>query len=323
MYLATLNIRWMNIKSIFYFLAITLVFISCKKDDDVVIVPPTDLSETIVDDESALQTYFSTHFYNYEDFENPAEDFDYQIVFDTISGVNSDKISLLNSEGFGFKTVKVTSENVGITDSDEEIDHKLYYLVAREGIGAATTFADSTFVRYQGELLDGTIFDSSAAPIWFSLPSLVTGFAQGITQFKGGGPGSVNEDGTVKIEDYGIGAIFMPSALGYYAASQTNIPAYSPIVFKIDLFTVNQADHDNDGIPSYLEDVDGNGRLNNDNTDEEDEAKVFTFVPNYLDADDDGDNTPTSEEIDIVNGEVVFRDTDNDGIPDHLDPDTK
>jgi FKBP-type peptidyl-prolyl cis-trans isomerase FkpA len=47
------------------------------------------------------------------------------------------------------------------------------------------------------------------------------------------------------------------------------------------------------------------------------------FIPNYLDADDDGDNTPTIEEIDIVDGEVVFRDTDKDGVPDHLDPDTK
>jgi FKBP-type peptidyl-prolyl cis-trans isomerase FkpA len=283
LYLATLNIRWMNIKSIFYFLAITLIFISCKKDDDsIVIAPPTDLSEIIVDDEAALQAYFSSHFYNYEDFENPTEDFDYEIVIDTISGANSTKTSLLDSEGFGFKTVSVKSENVGITEGDEEIDHKLYYLVAREGIGAATTFADSTYVRYQGELLDGTIFNSFAAPIWFDLPDLVTGvigFAQGITAFKGGGSGSVNEDGTVEVANYGIGAIFMPSALGYYSASQTNIPAYSPMIFKIDLLAVNQTDHDNDGIPSYLEDLDGDGRLNNDNTDSVDEEKAFCLFP--------------------------------------------
>ncbi|WP_165748752.1 FKBP-type peptidyl-prolyl cis-trans isomerase [Cellulophaga sp. Z1A5H] len=314
----------MNIKSIFYFLAINLIFISCKKDDDAIVVaPPTDLSEIIVDDEAALQAYFSTHFYNYEDFENPAEDFDYEIVIDTISGGNSTKTSLLDSEGFGFKTVTVKSENVGITEGDEEIDHKLYYLIARQGSGPSPTFADSTFVRYQGELLDGTIFDSSTAPIWFNLPSLVTGFSQGITAFKAGEQGFVNEDGTVEVANYGIGLIFMPSALAYYSAPQTNIPAYSPIFFKIDLLAVNQTDHDNDGIPSYLEDVDRDGRLNNDNTDSVDEEKAFVFIPNYLDPDDDGDNTPTSEEIDIVNGEVVFRDTDNDGIPDHLDPDTK
>jgi FKBP-type peptidyl-prolyl cis-trans isomerase FkpA len=323
LYLATLKIKWMNIKSLFYFLAVTLVFVSCKKDDDVVILPPTDLSEILVDDETALQAYFSTHFYNYEAFENPTEDFDYEVVIDTISGNNSSKISILNSEGFGFKTVKVKSENVGIADGDEEIDHKLYYLIARQGKGPATTFADSTFVRYQGELLNGTVFDSSTAPIWFNLPSLVTGFSQGIAEFQAGEQGFVNEDGTVEVANYGVGVIFMPSALGYYAAAQSLIPAYSPIIFKIDLLAVNQADHDNDGIPSYLEDVDGDGRLNNDNTDSEDEEGSFLFIPNYLDADDDGDNTPTIEEIDIVDGEVVFRDTDKDGVPDHLDPDTK
>ena len=325
MYLAALKIRLMKIRNVYFLIISAITIFSCKKDDNnIEIIPPTDISEIIVRDEANLQDYFATHFYNYEEFENPPVDFDYKIKIDTIAGDNSDKTPIKDSENFGFKTVVVKSENVGI-DGTEVIDHKVYYLIAKQGVGAGTTFADSTYIRYQGELLDGTVFDSSSTPVWFNLPSLVPGFAHGITSLKAGGNVVENEDGTVDVEDYGVGVIFMPSALGYYATSQGSIPAYSPLIFKIDLLAVNPTDPDGDGIPSYLEDVDGNGRLNNDNTDLEDEQPFNVFYPNYLDADDDGDGTPTREEINLdEDGNFVsFKDTDDDGIPDHLDKDTK
>jgi len=318
----------MKIRNVYYLLISAIAIFSCKKDDNSVeIIPPTAISEIIVQDETKLQDYFATHFYNYEEFENPTVDFDYKIIIDTIAGVNSDKTPIKDSENFGFKTVVVTSENVG-ADGTEVIDHKVYYLIAKQGIGAATTFADSTYVRYQGELLNGSVFDSSSVPVWFDLPNLVPGFAHGITSLKAGGTIVENEDGTVTIDDYGIGVLFIPSALAYYATNQSAIPSYSPIIFKIDLLAVNPTDHDGDGIPSYLEDVDGDGRLTNDNTDN-DFRTLSTGAQsplyNYLDSDDDGDGTPTREEINLdANGNFVsFRDTDGDGIPDHLDKDTK
>tara|TARA_R110002050_G_scaffold190539_2_gene325217 strand:- start:14242 stop:15189 length:948 start_codon:yes stop_codon:yes gene_type:complete len=315
----------MKIRNVYYLLIIAITIISCKKDDtSIEIIPPTAISEIIVQDEAKLQEYFATHFYNYEQFKNPKPEFDYKIEIDTIAGANSDKISLKDSENFGFKTVVVKSENVGITDGTEEIAHKVYYLIARQGLGASTTFADSTYVKYEGTLLNGDVFDSSNAPIWFDLPNLVPGFAHGITSLKAGSGYDDNGDGSFEVKDYGIGMIFIPSALAYYSNVQATIPAYSPIIFKIDLLAVNPADHDSDGIPSYLEDIDGNGRLANDNTDFDiEESTTFNFIPNYLDADDDGDGTPTSEEIDIIDGVVVFRDTDGDGVYDHLDADTK
>jgi hypothetical protein len=90
---------------------------------------------------------------------------------------------------------------------------------------------------------------------------------------------------------------------------------------------MNTADHDGDGIPSILEDVNGDGYLYNDNTDAQQEkasGSVFRFM-NYLDADDDNDNTLTVDEITLDNeGNLVlpFPDGDNDGTPDHLDRDT-
>tara|TARA_R110001583_G_scaffold39967_2_gene128000 strand:- start:1573 stop:2487 length:915 start_codon:yes stop_codon:yes gene_type:complete len=74
---------------------------------------------------------------------------------------------------------------------------------------------------------------------------------------------------------------------------------------------------DNDGIPAALEDINGNGDLNDDDTDGDD-------IPNYLDVDDDGDNILTSTEKPDPNKDGSLndaQDTDGDSIPDYLDSD--
>ncbi|MBD0831781.1 hypothetical protein [Aestuariibaculum sediminum] len=74
---------------------------------------------------------------------------------------------------------------------------------------------------------------------------------------------------------------------------------------------------DNDGIPSLLEDLNGDGDLTNDDTDND-------GIPNYLDADDDGDNVLTKDENpdpDGNNNPDDAQDSDGDGIPDYLDND--
>lgn len=74
---------------------------------------------------------------------------------------------------------------------------------------------------------------------------------------------------------------------------------------------------DNDGIPAALEDINGNGNLEDDDTDGD-------GIPNYLDADDDGDNVLTKDENPDPNKDGILndaQDTDGDGIPDYLDAD--
>ena len=77
---------------------------------------------------------------------------------------------------------------------------------------------------------------------------------------------------------------------------------------------------DNDGIPSELEDLNGNGDYDDDDSDND-------TIPNYLDADDDGDNVLTKTELDTLNLDgddnplTNPKDTDEDGIPDYLDSD--
>ncbi|MDX1271755.1 hypothetical protein, partial [Bizionia paragorgiae] len=83
------------------------------------------------------------------------------------------------------------------------------------------------------------------------------------------------------------------------------------------LFTMDLIEDDNDGIPAELEDLNGNGDLYDDDTDGD-------GIPNFLDADDDGDNVLTINEspnYTAADGLSMALDTDGDGIPDYLDDD--
>ena len=72
---------------------------------------------------------------------------------------------------------------------------------------------------------------------------------------------------------------------------------------------------DEDGVPAEEEDINGNGNLEDDDTDRD-------GIPNYKDQDDDGDNVLTNAELpNDIPGDDSYRDTDDDGIPDYLDND--
>jgi FKBP-type peptidyl-prolyl cis-trans isomerase len=310
---------------------------SCRNDDDVTpeAIPPRLLSEVAAEDEADILAFLSTHTFNYEEFREASPNSEIKIKFDTIAGENADKTAILDINSENIPGMELISETISVASSDfgrsdeEVIDHTLYILIARQGAvtDSMPTIGDNAIVRYEGQLLNGTFFDaSSAQPISFNLSGVVRGFGNGVEYFqKGMGPFE-NGDGTISYEGYGIGAIFIPSGLGYFASPSGSIPSYTPLIFKIDLFDYEpDTDFDGDGIPSIQEDINNDGNLNNDNTDDETEP-FNVFLANYNDADDDGDGIPTRDEILIdgeiqkdANGKVIFPDTDGDGIPDHLD----
>lgn len=305
--------------------ALLLIIWSCKNDDggdDLISVPPQTLTETAVENDAEIKAYLETHFYNYEEFENPPADFNFRITFDTIAGDNASKIPLINQ--VETQLITEVSSTFG-RDDGEEVQHTLYYLSARDGVGESPTIGDNTVVRYEGALLDGTLFDASSVPTSQYLSGFVRGYANGIVNFNAGIGPMDNGDGSVSFDDYGVGVIFMPSALGYFDSprSGSGIPAYAPLVFHVDVLSFEKdTDFDGDGIPSILEDLDGDGNLNNDNTDEETEP-FNVFLPNHNDTDDDEDGILTIDEIELdADGNFVgFKDTDGDGIWDHLDND--
>ncbi|GAA0872021.1 hypothetical protein GCM10009117_11680 [Gangjinia marincola] len=179
------------------------------------------------------------------------------------------------------------------------------------------------------------VFDQSPLPLWqngvlsFSSTgqpggSLITGYREGLTEFSGASSFMMEDDGTFSFSgDYGIGAIFIPSGLAYFANPPSGIPLYEPLIFSVQVLLVQEADHDNDGIPSYLEDLDEDRFVIDDDTDE-------NTAPNFFDADDDGDGVLTRDEITIAenamdDGRVTLDEIEfyenADGLPAYLDPD--
>lgn len=321
--------------SFVFFIAVLLIIGACKKDDggDVTRVPPRDLAEVAAENDADIQEFLASHTYNYEEFENPPAGFDFRIRIDTLAGEHAGKDPLSNF--VESLTISVSSDEFELSQ-DATVNHKLYYLIAREGIGESPTVADSVYVRYQGTLLDGTEFDGSVnIPDWFDLASIqgplqgARGFSEGLPMIRAGGEVIENPDGTFTVEGYGVGMVIMPSGLGYFNVPRSVIPAYSPMIFRVDMFTFNPTDHDRDGIPSILEDTNGDGYLYNDNADEKQErdagGQFVTLFMNFMDADDDNDGVLTIDEINLdEDGNLIlpFPDADGDGVPDHLDRDT-
>ncbi|WP_109300455.1 hypothetical protein [Aquimarina sp. AU474] len=174
------------------------------------------------------------------------------------------------------------------------------------------------------------VFDSSVTPVWFDLVSIIEGFREAATDYRGASGSTITGDGSVDFnDDFGNLTVFIPSGLAYFDVPPlgTGIGTYKSLIFNIQLYAVNESDHDRDGIPSYLEDLD-NDRLvldSDDNTDND-------ASPNYLDTDDDGDGTQTRDEITVNDAnedgfisldEITFYDDDGDGIQNHLDPDDR
>ena len=245
-----------------------------------------------------------THFYNYADFENIGSNQNPELIIDTIAGDNINKTPIFD---------QVKSIDIEINDDNDNIVvHKLYYEVLREGSGENPTVADSVYVSYKGLLLDNRVFDQRKSPIWLEAKNVVRGFQEFLPKIKRGEI-KINPNGTYEFNNFGIAFAIFPSGLGYFANGTGNINPYSPLIFQVNLLTLNRTDHDNDTVPTILEDLDGDHNFDNDDTDGDGFA-------NYLDTDDDGDDVLTKDEYD-VNGDGIADDTDGDGIPDYLDND--
>ena len=284
-----------------------MVTYSCSKDSSSIEeIPANDIGPQYVLENDSIVEFLQTHFYNYKDFENLSSNNTVELLIDTISGDNSDKISLFD---------QVSTLSIDIEDDNQEmISHNMYYIINREGNGDSPTVADSVFVAYKGMTLGNTTFDNRKNPTWLDNTTVVRGFKEFTALLKRGDI-STNNDGTYLLSNYGIGMAIMPSALGYYNNSTISIPAYSPLIFQINLTTYNSTDHDHDGVNSIDEDLNGDHIFSNDDTDEDN-------LPNYRDADDDGDGVLTIDEYD-ADGDGVVDDTDGDGIPDYLDNDNE
>lgn len=300
------------------FLLVLSVFISCNPDDDNG-VELRDEAEVAAENQTEILEFLQTHYFELEPTVGNSNFQTFQ--FNEITTETPNATPLIDSEFLKSKTI-----------IQNDVSYTLYYLQVRKGAENEyqPSFADEVVVTFKTETLEGELADETVTPLKLDIPvstAVKRGFQEGITEFTGASEVIENDNGTVSYsDDYGIGAIFVPSGLAYFANPPISTPfaQYEPVIFSFQLYKGIQADHDNDGIPSKFEDLNNDGFLNNDDNTNRDN------LPNFTDPDDDGDGRPTADEIEVndANGdgiitldEINFIDSNNDGTPDYLDAD--
>ncbi len=317
----------------FLILLITLGIFSCNNDDDTTEIPEViirDRGEQQIADVDSIMKYFNNYYYNASDFE----------------GVETPKIKDLIIDTDPTNKVKLIDELYNATTNPDgklksydltfaETEYTFYVLELNKGPenGTAPKFSDKVRVTYEGRLIqDNSVFDSAVTPVDLDLIGdrittfgTIPGWRKVFPLFNVAESFVDNGDGTVSYNNHGAGVMFLPSGLAYFATSpSTDIPQYAPLLFKFELLQSFENDHDSDGVPTWMEDIDGDGEFSIDSDDPEKEGDDDTDndgTPDYVDGDDDGDGVLTINEDLNDDGDPTNDDTDGDGIPNYLDPD--
>jgi FKBP-type peptidyl-prolyl cis-trans isomerase FkpA len=313
-------------------LTLVLFFSACSRNNqNSTVIEERDRGEQQIIDNDSLIGYLETHYYNSGDFkenDNPS--------------ISDIEISELPKDDEGnYLGLPDPANNTLLIDAVEtrttkhlETDYTYYILMINQGGGSEKpNFASSVRVNYSGNTQDEVVFDSSVNPVSLDLTSVIVGWNRVLPEFNTALDFVLNQDGTVDYNNAGVGVMFLPSGLGYYSSSTAGIPSYSNLIFKFELFQMQDLDHDSDGVLSKDEDTDGDFSLIDDDEDGDN-------IPNYLDADDDGDGVLTINEDlepdtdltvdsngdgdptnDIGDGDPTNDDSDGDEKPNYLDTD--
>ena len=276
----------MKLKFLISLLIVTSLF-SCKKDDTETHDP---VAQAVIDDE-LLVDFLQSHYLT-EDNE--------------IEEISSGETALYS---------QVETDNILYNN----IQYKLYRYMGEEGVGVNPSSSDSIQVLYKGYLLNLSQFDENlsytTSKSWFHLPNLILGWQFGFPYYKSGEK-VLYPDESFGYDNAGQGIIFIPSGLAYGDLGSFTIPPNAPLYFSIELGAVVIADADNDWVANDDEDIDNDGIVLNDDTDNDN-------VPDYLDIDDDGDGVLTKLEDANGDGDPRNDDSNGIGIPDYLDNSTK
>jgi FKBP-type peptidyl-prolyl cis-trans isomerase FkpA len=306
-----------TLKYSLYILAIVIGFVSCKEDEGpTVTFQEEDRTEQQEKDKDSLLTYLSTHYYNSSVFESGSNHKYTDILITELpQDDNGDYLDLPNPD-----------QNTLLIDAIEtkfttylDVDYEYYILRLNQGGGEAPEFTDQVRVRYEGSSAKSeAVFDVISSPEnfpmvgnGFTTSGLIRAWQLVLPSFNSGLDFTTGIDGVVNFNNYGLGIMFVPSGLAYFSQSNSG-SSYDNLIFKFELLQYEEVDHDADTVPSYLEDLDGDLDVSNDDTD-------LDGFPNFVDFDDDGDGVSTTNE-DIDGDGDPTNDIGANGIPKYLDP---
>ena len=245
--------------------------VGCPPDDAPITVEARPFSEVYAEDIAEIEDFMDTHFMTV--------DGDYNVTYTKITA-STPGSPISSRSDLDFKTI-----------SKGGVDHKLYFIKLREGVGSNPTKLDSVYSSYKGYKTDLTSFDEASTPIWFQLEQVIQGWSEIFPDFKTGNSVTDNSTGITTYSDFGAGVMFVPSGLAYYAQGAGSIGGYTPIIFNFKLMKLKYKDHDGDKILSKDEYL-GTGLVSGTAKDSDGDGK-----PDYGDFDDDNDGKSTKEEI--------------------------
>jgi len=289
-------------KYYFILLLAGVAIVSCNKsddDDDTVAVPLRDYTVQYNADNDSIIKYLKNNYITVTNSPGTQQDQDV-VISKLVAG--DGHVSIWDQQDYLLTTRDVYND---------DITYKVYYLILREGTGQNPVNTDKIVAAYKGNLLNGTVFDSSAGGIpgkFLLWPydqagadgsfTVIDGWSEIFPKFKTG-TATTGTDGVITYNDFGAGVMFLPSGLAYYESAKTDIPAYSPLVFSFKLYDLQRLDHDSDGVYDYQEDINNDGYL----YDFTDKVRYPNFPETLVD-DTDGDG----------NADFVDFDDDGDGF---------
>lgn len=131
------------------------------------------------------------------------------------------KVERLSKPGRDFLAENKTKEGVITTASG------LQYKVLKQGDGEVPQKTDKVKVHYEGRLIDGTVFDASSKhgsePASFRADQVIKGWTEALTMMPVGSKWQ----------------LFIPQELAYGERAQGQIPAYSTLIFDVELVEID------------------------------------------------------------------------------------
>ncbi len=245
------------------------IMVGCPADDSPTGAEVRPYSEVYAEDIAEIETFMDDHFMTV--------DADYNVTFTKITP-STPGTPISDNPDLEFKTI-----NKG------GVDHKLYFIKLREGVGSNPTKIDSVYSAYKGHKTDLTTFDEASTPVWFELQAVIDGWQAIFPEFKTGNSVTDNSTGITTYSDFGAGVMFIPSALAYFNQSLGTVGIYTPLIFNFKLMKLRYKDHDGDKILSKDE---YGGPVTGTAIDSDGDGK-----PDYGDFDDDNDGALTKNEI--------------------------
>lgn len=130
-----------------------------------------------------------------------------------------------NAKAAGKNFLDENAQKEGVT----VLPSGLQYKVLQQGDGPVAGATDRVKVHYEGRLIDGTVFDSSykrGEPATFAPSQVIKGWTEALTMMPVGSKWQ----------------LYIPQELGYGSRQSGPIPAYSTLIFDVEVLGIEQND---------------------------------------------------------------------------------